>query len=120
MFNHRLKSQKVGFRVLYSFISVLLREMYFWKKIDMFSTLITNTENNICTITINRPDKLNALNKMVIEELGIAIEKVYQDSEIKAAIITGAGPKAFVAGADITEFLALDARGGEELARKGQ
>jgi len=86
----------------------------------MFNTLITNTENNICTITINRPDKLNALNKTVIEELSIAIEKIYQDSDIKAAIITGAGTKAFVAGADISEFLALDGNGGKELAQKGQ
>src|SRR6478752_1644661 len=86
----------------------------------MFNTLITNTENNICTITINRPDKLNALNKTVIEELSIAVEKIYQDSDIKAAIITGAGTKAFVAGADISEFLALDGNGGKELAQKGQ
>ena len=86
----------------------------------MFTTLLANTENNICTITINRPDKLNALNKTVIEELGIAIEEIYQDNNIKAAIITGAGPKAFVAGADISEFLALDATGGKALAQKGQ
>ena len=86
----------------------------------MFTTLITSTENNICTITINRPDKLNALNRTVIEELGIAIKNIYQDAEIKAAIITGAGPKAFVAGADISELLTLDTRGGIELAQTAQ
>ncbi len=86
----------------------------------MYTTLITNLENHIFTITINRPDKLNALNKIVIDELSAAIDEVYNNAEIKSAIITGAGPKAFVAGADITEFLTLDATGGKELAQKGQ
>jgi enoyl-CoA hydratase len=86
----------------------------------MYNTIITNLENNICTITINRPDKLNALNKDVITELSAALDEVYNNAEIRSAIITGAGPKAFVAGADITEFLTLDAAGGKELAQKGQ
>lgn len=86
----------------------------------MYQTLLVHTENNICTITINRPDKLNALNKDVINELGKAIDLVIADANIRAAIITGAGPKAFVAGADITEFLTLDAGGGAALAAKGQ
>lgn len=86
----------------------------------MYNTLITALENSIFTITINRPDKLNALNKDVITELSAALDEVYNNSEIRSAIITGAGPKAFVAGADITEFLTLDAAGGKELAQKGQ
>ena len=86
----------------------------------MYSTLLTSLENNIYTITINRPDKLNALNKTVIEELSAAIDEVMNNKEIRSAIITGAGPKAFVAGADISEFLSLDASGGKELAKKGQ
>jgi len=86
----------------------------------MYTTLLTNLENGIFTITINRPDKLNALNKTVIEELANAIDEIYKNTEIKSAIITGAGPKAFVAGADITEFLTLDAAGGKALAQKGQ
>ncbi|MFD2918619.1 enoyl-CoA hydratase/isomerase family protein [Terrimonas rubra] len=86
----------------------------------MYTSLLVTTENNICVITINRPDKLNALNKTVIEELSAAIDKVNTNSDIKAAIITGAGPKAFVAGADISEFASLDAAGGEALARRGQ
>ncbi len=85
-----------------------------------YQTILTNLENGIFTITINRPDKLNALNKTVIEELAAAIDEVYNNAEIRSAIITGAGPKAFVAGADITEFLTLDATGGKELAQKGQ
>ncbi|MEJ0103422.1 MAG: enoyl-CoA hydratase-related protein [Bacteroidota bacterium] len=86
----------------------------------MYSTLLVQTENGICTVTINRPDKLNALNKAVISELSAAIDEVYINPEIKSAIITGAGPKAFVAGADISEFLELNAAEGEELARRGQ
>jgi len=86
----------------------------------MYQTLLTLFENGIFTIVINRPDKLNALNKTVIEELSSAIDEVISNKEIKSAIITGAGPKAFVAGADISEFLSLDAGGGKALAQKGQ
>lgn len=85
-----------------------------------YQTLLTSLENNIFIITINRPEKLNALNKIVIEELSKAIDEVYNNAEIKSAIITGTGEKSFVAGADISEFLNLDATSGEELARKGQ
>lgn len=86
----------------------------------MYKTLVTVFENGILTITINRPDKLNALNKNVIEELSAVIDEVYRNAEIKSALITGSGPKAFVAGADISEFLQLDAMGGKMLAQKGQ
>ena len=86
----------------------------------MYQTLLTSLENNILAITINRADKLNALNKTVIEELSSAIDEVYNNNEIRSAIITGAGQKSFVAGADITEFLQLDSTQGEELARRGQ
>ena len=85
-----------------------------------FSTITTTLDNGIFTITVNRPDKMNALNKTVIGELGEAISEVYTNSEIRAAIITGAGTKAFVAGADISEFLELDSSGGQELAKRGQ
>jgi enoyl-CoA hydratase len=69
-----------------------------------FNTLLFAIENGIATITINRPDKLNALNKDVIDDLSQALDEVYTNREIQSAIITGAGPKAFVAGADISEF----------------
>ncbi|MEP6947761.1 MAG: enoyl-CoA hydratase-related protein [Ginsengibacter sp.] len=85
-----------------------------------FSTLNIIFENNIFTITINRPDKLNALNKTVLDELEQAMQIVYDDKDIKAAIITGQGTKAFVAGADISEFLKASDEQGAELARKGQ
>jgi len=86
----------------------------------MYSCLLVQTENNICTIAINRPDKLNALNKTVIEELSTAIDEVNNNADIRSAIITGSGAKAFVAGADISEFTSLDAKGGKALAQKGQ
>lgn len=85
-----------------------------------YQTLITSLEDGIFLITINRPDKLNALSKTVIEELAAAVDEVYNNAAIKGAAITGAGPKAFVAGADISEFLSMSARDGEALARKGQ
>ncbi|RXK83239.1 enoyl-CoA hydratase/isomerase family protein [Filimonas effusa] len=85
-----------------------------------YKTLLTTLEEGIFTITINRPDKMNALNRDVIEELSQAISEVYERSDIRSAIITGAGEKAFVAGADISEFTSLDAAGGEALARKNQ
>ncbi|ULQ54966.1 enoyl-CoA hydratase-related protein [Flavihumibacter rivuli] len=85
----------------------------------MYNTIFTSLEDGILTITINRPDKLNALNKDVIDELGKAIAEVYTNREIRAAIITGAGPKSFVAGADISEFLELNGEGGKALAQKG-
>jgi len=85
-----------------------------------YQTLLTNLQENIFTITINRPDKLNALNKMVIDELSSAIDEIYSNESIKSAMITGAGAKAFVAGADISEFLSLDGQGGKLLAQKGQ
>ncbi len=86
----------------------------------MYSTLLSETTDQICTITINRPDKLNALNKTVMDELEQAIDEVYGNSDIKSAIITGAGTKAFVAGADISEFLGLSKENGMAMAKKGQ
>ncbi len=86
----------------------------------MYATIITSLENNILTITINRSDKLNALNKAVLAELNAVLDDVYFNSEIKSAIITGSGTKAFVAGADISEFVGLSAEQGVTLAKAGQ
>lgn len=86
----------------------------------MYQAIKTDLREGIFTITINRPDKLNALNKIVIEELGKALEEVYTNEAIRSAIITGEGAKAFVAGADITEFADLDGVAGAALAQKGQ
>ena len=85
-----------------------------------YSTLLTNLDNGIFTITINRPDKLNALNKDVFTDLELVVEEIQNDPAIKSAIITGAGPKAFVAGADITEFNGLSKAAAMALAKRGQ
>jgi enoyl-CoA hydratase len=86
----------------------------------MYTTLLTSLEDGIFTITINRPNKMNALNKDVINDLSAALDEVYNNPEVKSAILTGAGAKAFVAGADISEFVELNASQGEDLARRGQ
>ena len=86
----------------------------------MYQTILTDLQNGIFTVTINRPDKLNALNRTVIEELAEAIGTIWDNPDVKGAILTGAGPKSFVAGADISEFLELDGYGGMELAKRGQ
>jgi enoyl-CoA hydratase len=86
----------------------------------MYQTLLTELDKGTLVITINRPDKMNALNKDVIAELGKVLDDVYNNDEVKAAIITGAGEKAFVAGADITEFLSLSVSEGAALAKRGQ
>jgi enoyl-CoA hydratase len=85
-----------------------------------YTTILTSLENGIFTITINRPEKLNALNKDVFTDLDKAIDEVNTNAEIKTVIITGAGPKAFVAGADITEFAGLDKEQAMALAKRGQ
>ena len=86
----------------------------------MYSTLLTALENNIFTITINRPDKLNALNRKVMDELDSVLDEVYKNTEIKSVIITGAGSKSFVAGADISEFIGVNDDDGMALSEKGQ
>lgn len=84
-----------------------------------YNTLLTSIENNIFIITINRPEKMNALNKDVFNDLNKAIDEVYNNPEIKSAIITGAGAKAFVAGADISEFLQLQPKDAAALSKRG-
>lgn len=86
----------------------------------MYQTLLTDLQDGILTITINRPDKLNALNKDVIGDLSKAIDEAVANADVKTILLTGAGEKAFVAGADISEFTSLDAAGGAKLAQVGQ
>jgi enoyl-CoA hydratase len=85
-----------------------------------YSTIRTTLENNILIITISRVFKLNALNKTVLDELDKILDTVYSDNEIKGAIITGEGNKAFVAGADISEFLEIPEDKGSEFSANGQ
>ena len=69
-----------------------------------YQNILTEVESGILKITINRPDKMNALNHLTIQEIGKAVEQGANDTSVVGIIITGAGDKAFVAGADISEF----------------
>lgn len=84
-----------------------------------FDNILVDIKENLATITINRPKKLNALNKNTIEELHQAFKSLELDQDIKVIILTGSGEKAFVAGADISEFADFSVEEGTELARKG-
>jgi enoyl-CoA hydratase len=85
----------------------------------MYQSLLLTKENDILVITVNRPDKLNAINEQVMTEIGTAVKELNSDGSVKAAIITGAGSKAFVAGADISEFSGVGEEG-RLLSKKGQ
>ncbi|MEO6491049.1 MAG: enoyl-CoA hydratase-related protein [Ferruginibacter sp.] len=85
-----------------------------------YSSLLLQLENGILTITINRPDKLNALNATVFSELDLAVNEINSNPDIRSALITGSGPKAFVAGADISEFTGLSKDEAKQLAKRGQ
>ncbi len=84
-------------------------------------TIVVTTVDGVTTLTINRPHALNAINASVMSELDDFFSEDYKKVDnLKGVIITGAGEKAFVAGADITEFAELSADEGAALSRKGQ
>lgn len=85
-----------------------------------YQNLLTANKGRILTITINRESKLNALNKATLAELHTALVNAFADANVGGIIITGAGTKAFVAGADIAEFIDVSVDGGREIARHGQ
>ena len=85
-----------------------------------YENILSKHSNGITTITINRPNKLNALNKATIEELHKAFDAADSNRDTKVIIITGSGEKAFVAGADISEFADFNVEEGAELAAQGQ
>jgi enoyl-CoA hydratase len=85
-----------------------------------YNNILSETNEGVCYITINRPKQLNALNGETIVELNQAITAADTDSDVRCIILTGAENKAFVAGADIKEFAEFDKSKGENLARKGQ
>ncbi|WP_274474876.1 enoyl-CoA hydratase/isomerase family protein [Mangrovimonas aestuarii] len=85
-----------------------------------YNNIVSTTTEGITTITINRPSKLNALNKETIQELHDAFDAADKDLATKVIIVTGSGEKAFVAGADISEFADFSVEKGTELAAKGQ
>jgi enoyl-CoA hydratase len=85
-----------------------------------YQNILSSVDAGIQTITINRPSKLNALNKATIQELNLVLQDAESSTEVRAIILTGAGEKAFVAGADISEFAHFSVAEGKALSQKGQ
>jgi enoyl-CoA hydratase len=85
-----------------------------------YTNILTQQNNGVLEITINRPKQLNAINKLTIEEIGDAMQQAEANPEIGVVILTGSGEKAFVAGADIKEFAHFDIEKGQILAAEGQ
>ena len=85
-----------------------------------YQTLLFNIKDRIALVTINRPDKLNALNAQCKHELKELFTSIKTNLEVNAVILTGAGEKAFVAGTDISELTSLNAESGKEFASGGQ
>lgn len=85
-----------------------------------YQNILFENKEGIVHLTINRPDKLNALNIQTIEDIKVAFEEIYDNNSIKAVIITGAGEKAFVAGADISEIAELNELNARNFAENGQ
>ena len=85
-----------------------------------YSNLLLDVSDRIATVTVNRPDKLNALNEQTIRELGAAMDEVTARDDVGGVILTGAGEKAFVAGADIGELAKMGPVDGVEVSRLGQ
>lgn len=86
----------------------------------MYRHLLYTTQDSIATVTVNRPSVRNALNVATVEELGAAFEQVGRDPAVRVAILTGAGDKAFVAGADVSEIAKLDEASGATFSQRGQ
>lgn len=84
-----------------------------------YKNLLLETKGSILVVTINREKALNALNKETVSELKKLFDSLWTDNSVQCVLITGGGPKAFVAGADITELKGLDMRGGTELSANG-
>ena len=85
-----------------------------------YETILVETEGPIATLTLNRPKVLNALNKQVFDDLESALTALTADPAVRVILLTGAGEKAFAAGADITEMVDSDAAAGERSALRGQ
>lgn len=84
-----------------------------------YTHLLVEKSEHIAEITINRPDKLNALNREVIDQLSRCFQELEQDGSVRCIILTGAGEKAFVAGADISEFANFSVEQGRDLSEEG-
>ncbi|MCH8326337.1 MAG: enoyl-CoA hydratase/isomerase family protein [Bacteroidetes bacterium] len=85
-----------------------------------FQNLLVKVDNNIAVVTVNRPEKLNALNNETIEELDKVFSQLNENENVYVIILTGSGEKAFVAGADISELNNLDEQKAKMFSEKGQ
>jgi enoyl-CoA hydratase len=85
-----------------------------------FENLLYEKRDGIGHVTVNRPEKLNALNRKTMDELHVCFQEIERDNEVRAVILTGAGEKAFVGGADINELAVQTPVEGKELSRRGQ
>jgi enoyl-CoA hydratase len=85
-----------------------------------YSNLQLDVQDGIATLSVNRPDKLNALNEQTIRELDAAVREITERADVRGAIVTGVGAKAFVAGADIAELARMGPVDGVEVSRLGQ
>ena len=90
------------------------------KQPTMYTNILSQITSNICTITVNRPDKLNALNYDTIQEIGRAVAEAEKNKDVYGIILTGSGAKAFVAGADISEFASYTNEEAKKLSGDGQ
>ena len=99
------------FSTIINFFLLILQTMY--------NSILTSTENAILTITINRETKLNALNIETLQEIKKAVDAVQSDKNISGIILTGAGSKAFAAGADISEFVNFNKKEGTKMSADG-
>lgn len=86
----------------------------------MYSTLLYEKKETIGILTINRPEKMNALSNQLISELKTVLDTIEQDDKLRVLIFTGAGDKAFVAGADIQELVTRDAQIGRKVSKERQ
>ena len=84
-----------------------------------YQNILIKKNESVQIITINRPKQLNALNKQTINELNTAILKAEKDTSVRVIVITGAGEKAFIAGADIKEFASFSKEEGKKLSKEG-
>lgn len=85
-----------------------------------FENLLFEIKNNVAVITVNRPEKLNALNNLTVQELSSAFSEIENNNDVRAVVLTGSGEKAFVAGADISEINKLNPIEAKRFAEKGQ
>jgi|WetSurMetagenome_2_1015567.scaffolds.fasta_scaffold54765_2 enoyl-CoA hydratase len=90
------------------------------KEVEAMNYIQFEIKGPVAVLRVNRPESLNALNSQVVQELGEALHKLDQADAVKVVILTGAGDKAFVAGGDIKEMLALDVEGARSFSRRGQ